>query len=202
MTKTLLVDTILFEVSPELVKESMTSGGPLVVTGILQRANAKNQNGRVYPSEILMRESKKYADVQIKERRALGELDHPESSIVNLNNVSHNVKKMWWDSNNLCGEIEILSTPAGNILKALFSAGIKLGISSRGLGSVKMDENNNNVVQEDFELIAFDFVSNPSTQGAFMYPGSLNESVDPVLQKQINKYARINKIITEILTGE
>lgn len=201
MNKQLLVDTILFEVSPELVKESMAENKPLVVTGILQRADAKNQNGRVYPHEILMRESKKYADVQIKERRALGELDHPESSIVNLNNVSHNVRKMWWDGNNLLGEVEVLGTPAGNILKELFKAGIKLGISSRGLGSVKMDEQNNNVVQEDFELIAFDFVSNPSTQGAFMFPGSLNESVDPVLKKQIDRYARINRIITEILTG-
>lgn len=124
------------------------------------------------------------------------------SSIVNLNNVSHNVKKMWWESNNLLGEVEVLGTPAGNILKELFRAGIKLGISSRGLGSVQMDENSNNVVQEDFELIAFDFVSNPSTQGAFMFPGSLNESIDPTLQKQLNKYAKINRIITEILTGE
>lgn len=202
MNKSLLIDTILFEVSPELVKESMSTGGPLVVTGILQRKNAKNHNGRIYPGPILEREADKYAKVQIKERRALGELDHPESSIVNLNNVSHNVKKMWWDGDNLLGEVEVLGTPAGNILKELFKAGIKLGISSRGLGSVQSDGNNNNIVQEDFELIAFDFVSNPSTQGAFMYPGSLNESVDPVLQKQINKYAKINKIITEILTGE
>lgn len=202
MNKQLLVDTILFEVSPALVNESIAQNKPLIVTGILQRANAKNQNGRVYPSNILMREAKKYSDVQIHERRALGELDHPQSSIVNLNNVSHNVKKMWWEDNNLLGEVEVLGTPSGNILKELFKAGIKLGISSRGLGSVQMDENNNNIVQDDFELIAFDFVSNPSTQGAFMFPGSLNENTDPALQSKINKYANINKIITEILTGE
>lgn len=200
--KELLVDTLLFEVSPDLVTEAIAGNKPLVVTGILQRADAKNQNRRVYPRPILERESQKYADTQVRERRALGELDHPESSVVNLNNVSHNVRKMWWEANNLLGEVEILGTPAGNILKELFRAGIKLGISSRGLGSVKPDNENYNVVQEDFELIAFDFVSNPSTQGAFMYPGSLNEGIDPYQAQITAKYARVNRIITEILSGE
>lgn len=201
MSKQLLLDTILFEVSPELVNESISQNKPLVVTGVLQRSDAKNHNGRVYPEGILMREAKKYTDIQIKERRALGELDHPESTVVNLNNVSHNVRKMWWEGNNLMGDIEVLGTPCGNILKELFRAGIKLGISSRGLGSVKSDESNNNIVQEDFELIAFDFVSNPSVQGAFMYPGhSLNEGIEN--KNYIDKYTRINKIISEILTGE
>lgn len=202
MNKQLLVDTILFEVSPELVNESISQNRPLVVTGILQRAEAKNYNGRVYPKTILERESKKYSDIQVKERRALGELDHPDSQVVNLNNVCHNIKRMWWDNDNLIGEVEILGTPSGNILKELFRAGIKLGISSRGLGSLKSNENNENIVQEDFELIAFDFVSNPSVQGAFMYSNSLNESIDPSVQKCIDKYCKINKLITEILTGE
>lgn len=201
MNKQLLIDTILFDVSPELVKESISENKPLIVTGVLQRSDAKNQNGRVYPHEILMRESKKYSDVQIKERRALGELDHPETSVVNLNNASHNIKRMWWDGNNLLGEVEVLGTPAGNILKELFRSNITLGISSRGLGSLQMDENNNNIVQEDFELIAFDFVSNPSTQGAFMHQKSLNESVNLELQKNIDKYYKINKIISELLSG-
>ena len=200
--KELLVDTLLFEVSPDLVTEAIAGNKPLIVTGILQRADAKNQNRRVYPRPILERESQKYADTQVRERRALGELDHRESSVVNLNNVSHNVRKMWWEANNLLGEVEILGTPAGNILKELFRAGIKLGISSRGLGSVKPDNENYNVVQEDFELIAFDFVSNPSTQGAFMYPGSLNEGIDPYQAQITAKYARVNRIITEILSGE
>lgn len=199
--KQILIDTILFEVSPDLVLEAIQQNKPLVVTGVLQRANAKNQNKRIYPRPILERESKKYSDVQVRERRALGELDHPESSIVNLNNVSHNVRKMWWEGNDLLGEVEILGTPAGNILKELFRAGIKLGISSRGLGTVQPDNEAYNVVQEDFELIAFDFVSNPSTQGAFMYPGQLNEGVDYRLQES-NKYSRVNRIITEILSGE
>jgi hypothetical protein len=136
-----------------------------------------------------MREAKKYAEIQIKERRALGELDHPDSSVVNLNNVSHNIMEMHWNGDDLLGTVEVLGTPAGNILKELFKSGIKLGISSRGLGSVEelgeADEKGTPTVKvkDDFELIAFDFVSNPSTHGAFMAPGSrtnegkLNEGV-------------------------
>ena len=194
MSKSLLVDYIPFEISREMINESMDkNNGRLVVNGVLQRAEAKNQNGRVYPRETLVREAKKYAQVQVKERRALGELDHPDSSVVNLNNASHNILEMHWKGKDLVGTVEVLSTPAGNILKELFKAGIKLGISSRGLGSVeeihesdgytdKLGGTNDGeptvAVQPDFELIAFDFVSNPSTQGAFMRPGqATNESV-------------------------
>jgi hypothetical protein len=145
-----------------------------------------------------MREAKKYADVNIKERRALGELDHPDSSVVNLNNVSHNVVEMHWDADDLVGTVEVLGTPAGNILKELFKAGIKLGISSRGLGSVKNLGEGSVQVQDDFELIAFDFVSNPSTHGAFLKP--VNESKQSGLISQENKYIQINKLITDILT--
>ena len=136
--KNIIVDYIPFEVTPQQINESINeNNGRLVVKGVLQRAEAKNQNGRVYPKETLMREAKKYAEVQIKERRALGELDHPDSSVVNLNNASHNVMEMHWKGDDLLGTVEVLSTPAGNILKELFKSGIKLGISSRGLGSVK-----------------------------------------------------------------
>ena len=122
----LLVDYSLFEVSPHQINESLTkNGGRLVVSGVLQRAEAKNHNGRVYPKKILMREAHKYADTYVKERRALGELDHPDSSVVNLNNVSHNVLGMDWQGNDLVGTVEVLSTPAGNILKELFKSGIK-----------------------------------------------------------------------------
>jgi hypothetical protein len=160
--KEIIVDYIPFEITPQQINESMKdNNGRLVVKGVLQRAEAKNQNGRVYPKETLMREAKKYAKVQIAERRALGELDHPDSSVVNLNNVSHNVLEMHWKDNDLVGTVEVLGTPAGNILKELFKSGIKLGISSRGLGSVKeLSENDTVEVQPDFELIAFDFVSN------------------------------------------
>jgi hypothetical protein len=186
MSKQILVDYIPFEISKETITESMSQNdGRLIVKGILQRADAKNQNGRVYPRDTLVREAKKYAETQIKERRALGELDHPDSSVVNLNNVSHNVLEMHWKGDDLEGTVEVLGTPSGNILKELFKSGIKLGISSRGLGSVKEmnegdDKDGTVEVQPDFELIAFDFVSNPSTHGAFLSPkneGKLNESV-------------------------
>ena len=196
--KKLIVDYITFDITPEMINESMEkNNGRLMVKGVLQRADAKNQNGRVYPRNILMREAKKYADVNIKERRALGELDHPDSSIVNLNNVSHNVTEMHWDGNDLVGTVEVLSTPSGNILKELFKCGIKLGISSRGLGSVKQLGEGEVQVQDDFELIAFDFVSNPSTHGAFLKP--MNESVNPGLATN-SKYNKVNKLITDILT--
>ena len=172
--------------------------GGFVVQGVLQRAGSKNQNGRVYPKNILMRECQRYQHEYIDQHRALGELDHPESSVVNLNNVSHNVLKIWWDADDLKGAVQILDTPSGNILKSLFKAGITLGISSRGLGSVKELRNEGVVeVQEDFELICWDFVSNPSTHGAFMRPVGINESTNKNIEQ--NKYARANQIITSIL---
>ena len=195
--KQILIDTIPFEVSPELIRESEEkNGGRVIVTGILQRSGAKNQNGRVYPKEILMREASRNAKTEIAERRALGELDHPESSVVNLQNASHNVQKIWWKGNDLMGKVEILSTPSGNILKELLKANIKLGISSRGMGSVKqLSEDGTMEVQNDFELVCWDFVSNPSTHGAFMAP--MNESVIPKRKK--TKYDKVNSIINEIL---
>ena len=199
MNKQLLVDYTVFEVSPQAINESLTqNNGKLIVKGVLQRAESKNQNGRIYPKETLMREAQNYAATFIKERRALGELDHPDSSVVNLNNVSHNVLDMNWKGDDLVGTVEVLGTPAGNILKELFKSGIRLGISSRGMGSVKevMREGDNTLeVQPDFELIAFDFVSNPSTHGAFLSP--VNESKGSNIK--IDKYAKVNKLITDII---
>ena len=197
MSKQLLREHVLFEVSPDMVMESLQrNDGKLIVKGVLQRANAKNHNGRIYPKETLMREAQKYEKTFISERRALGELDHPDSSVVNLNNVSHNVLDMEFKGDDLVGTVEVLSTPSGNILKELFKSGIKLGISSRGMGSVKevMREGENTLeVQPDFELIAFDFVSNPSTHGAFLSP--VNESVS----KADDKFSRIDSIIHNII---
>ena len=206
MSKNLLVDYIPFEINRETINESIKeNNGRLIVSGVLQRAEAKNQNGRVYPKDTLMREAKKYASVQVKERRALGELDHPDSSVVNLNNVSHNVLDMNWKGDDLVGTVEVLSTPAGNILKELFKSGIKLGISSRGLGSVKeVNEADGDTVevQPDFELIAFDFVSNPSTHGAFLSP--VNEGVDNVGTRNgtCTHDCKIEDIINDIFRGE
>lgn len=176
----LLVDVIAFDFSRGQIEESIKeNNGKLIVNGVLQRAGAKNQNGRIYPKDILMREAKKYNDSFITERRALGELDHPDSSVVNLKNASHNITKLWWEGDDLIGTVEILSTPSGNILSELFKNDIRLGISSRGLGTVKPiteDGKSAVIVQDDFELIAFDFVSNPSTHGAFLSP--VNEGVE------------------------
>ena len=207
MSKQILVDYIPFEVTPQQINESLAKNGKLIVSGVLQRADAKNQNGRIYPAETLMREAKKYSQVQIKERRALGELDHPDSSVVNLNNVSHNILEMHWKGKDLVGTVEVLGTPAGNILKELFKSGIKLGISSRGLGSVEeMNEGEGDTVevQPDFELIAFDFVSNPSTHGAFMAPGKMNESVNESVGTRNGKCChdcKIEDIINDIFRG-
>ncbi len=196
----LIVDYLPFEILPEQISESMKeNGGKLVVKGVLQRADTKNQNGRVYPREILMREAKKYFQNFIGQKRAMGELDHPESSVVNLSNVSHNITEMNWNGDDLIGTVEVLGTPSGNILKELFKAGIKLGISSRGMGSVEtVTENGSQEVQDDFELIAFDFVSNPSTHGAFMYP--MNEGVEPNVVRD-TKYGKVEAIINDILRG-
>ena len=205
--KQLIVDYLPFEVRPEQITESMKeNNGKLVVRGVLQRAEAKNQNGRIYPKEVLMRESKKYLKEFINQRRAMGELDHPESSVVNLQNVSHNVKEMHWEGDNLLGEVEVLGTPSGNILKELFKSGIKLGISSRGLGSVEnmSEDTETQEVQPDFELIAFDFVSNPSTQGAFLYPikeGVENKVNGIRLPEDCGKYCGVETTIHDIITG-
>ena len=203
MSKQLLVDVRPFEISRQKIDESIKeNNGRLVVKGVLQRAAAKNQNGRIYPREVLVREAKKYEDVNVKERRALGELDHPESSVVNLNNASHNVLEMHWDGKDLLGTIEVLTTPSGNILRELFKSGIRLGISSRGLGSVEpmSEDKDTQEVQDDFELIAFDFVSNPSTHGAFMNP--VNESVNRDEQIRSGKWSAVDNTIGQILRGE
>jgi len=207
MSKSLIIDYLPFEIKEEQINESLKeNNGKLIVKGVLQRAEAKNQNGRVYPREVLVREAKKYSSTYIKERRAMGELDHPDSSVVNLQNVSHNIKEMHWLGDDLLGTVEVLGTPAGNILKELFKSGIKLGISSRGMGSVETVSEADGIettqVQPDFELIAFDFVSNPSTQGAFMYP--MNESVDrqnPV-GRTCGTYCKAEDMINKIIRGE
>jgi translation initiation factor 2 beta subunit (eIF-2beta)/eIF-5 len=204
--KQLLVDCITFEFVKDALFEAAVhdQNRRLVVKGVLQRAKVKNQNGRVYPKDVLFRESKKYEENFIKERRALGELDHPESSVVNLQNVSHNVIETHWEGDDLIGTVEVLPTPNGNILKELFRANIRLGISSRGLGTVNKNMNEDaDVVQDDFELIAFDFVSNPSTKGAFMFPsGHINESTNKELLKNptTGNWERAEDIVRTILT--
>ena len=194
----LLTEHIPFTVDRKIIEESISRNTPLIVTGVIQRAEAKNQNGRIYPREVLEREIENYINGPVKERRALGELDHPESSVINLQNTSHNITKVYWDGDDVMGEVEILGTPAGNILKELFRNGITVGISSRGMGSVKDNVNEGTVeVQDDFELLCWDFVSTPSTQGAFMSPKgrALQEGVE----KSTYQYNNVNNIIRDII---
>ena len=193
----LLTEYRPFKTNKQLAEQAIKENKPLIVSGVIQRANAKNQNERVYSKEILEREIKKYVEGPVKEKRAMGELDHPESSIVNLQNVSHNIRKCWWDGDDVMGEFEILDTPAGRILKALFAAGLMVGVSSRGMGSVEENLNEGTLeVQPDFELVCWDFVSNPSTHGAYVAPVGLNESRIRIPE---TKYSNVNNIIRDII---
>lgn len=204
MEKQLLIDVMTFEPLKQTLSESLSGKGPFEVKGILQRAEATNQNGRSYPFDTLLRESKKYTENFVKERRALGELDHPQEAVVNLKNVSHNIIEMHWEGKDLMGTVEVLSTPSGNILKELFRSNIRLGISSRGLGTIKKISEGVDQVQDDFDLIAFDFVSNPSTRGAFMFPVSpltegVNKFKNPINGKWVTAESIIQDIFNELV---
>lgn len=183
-------------ISKPVLTESRTKPGVFEVTGLMQRANAKNQNGRNYRKPLLERECKKYIENFVNAGNAYGELDHPESPIVSLKNASHVVKKLWWNGDDLMGTLELLNTPSGNIVKEIVRAGHAIGISSRGTGSVQQTNEGILDVQDDFELVCWDFVSNPSTHGAFMSPVALQEG----MVKQVNqKYNKINELIREII---
>ena len=187
---------VLVNVTPfkPILRESKERPGVFEVEGVMQRAGAKNQNGRIYEKSILMREVKKYMTEFVKNGNAFGELDHPESAVVSLKNASHVVKDLYWDGDDLMGKVELLNTPAGNIVKEIIKAGHTIGISSRGTGSVQQTNEGYLEVQSDFELVCWDFVSNPSTHGAFMNPISLNEN-----KGEIDKYAKVHNIINDIL---
>ena len=178
-----------------VLTESKEQPGVFFVEGVMQRAEAQNQNGRVYDRNILKREVEKYMDEFVKVGNAYGELDHPESPIVSLKNASHVVKDLWWKGNDLMGKVQLLNTPAGNIVKEIVKAGHTIGISSRGTGSVQQTNEGHLEVQDDFELVCWDFVSNPSTHGAFLSPVSLNEGV----VKEVGKYDKANELIREII---
>ena len=199
--KQLLIDTMLFEVTPTMLKESKDKYGRFMVKGVLQRANAKNQNGRVYPKDILKREVTKYMGREVKENRAYGELDHPESSVVELKNTSHIVRDVYWRGDDVMGTVEILNTPTVKILQEIINAKCTFGISSRGMGSVKqISEDGTVAVEQDFELICWDFVSNPSTHGAFMSPrneGVINEGISK--KQDTYRYNKAQNIMRDII---
>lgn len=187
----LLVDVTPFN---SILKESKEKPGVYEVEGVLQRAIAQNQNGRTYSKEILLRESERYTKEFVEVGNAFGELDHPDSPVVSLKNASHVIKELWWKGDDLMGRVELLNTPAGNIVKEICRAGHTIGISSRGTGSVNQTNEGALEVQDDFELVCWDFVSNPSTHGAFMNPVNLSEG-----KGKPSKYISLDSIINDIL---
>ncbi len=192
MDNQLLIETHIFKPKGIRLTENKSSRGLPLVEGILATAEVKNGNGRYYSRELWEREINKYQTL-VDENRAMGELDHPESSVINLQNVSHNISDMWWDGDKVMGKIEILPTPNGNILKALVESGITVGVSSRGMGSLK-DVGGLMEVQDDFELLCWDFVSTPSNPDSFMHLVKENKE----FQSQ-DKYQKVNVVLGEIL---
>jgi hypothetical protein len=178
----------------EAEKKFVSSGG-MILSGIMQMAETVNGNGRIYPHTVLMNEIKNYQKL-VKERRALGELDHPDGEVISLANASHRVTSCWMEGNNVMGKIQVLDTPAGKTLRALVEGGCSVGISSRGMGSIR-EENGRTIVEDDFQLICFDMVSEPSTPGAFMM-----KEAKGMKNKVFTKADRINRLLNEVLEGE
>ena len=176
----------------EAEKRFVRDGG-MMLSGKLQEADVQNGNGRVYPYQVLMREVETYKKL-VKENRALGELDHPDDSVINLKNASHMVTDVWMEDKNVMGKVKVLDTPSGNILRGLVNSGAQLGISSRGMGSVS-ENMGTTMVEDDFQLICFDFVSEPSTPGAFM----MKEAKDLSAPNVFTKADRINRLLNEVL---
>lgn len=201
MNKQLLIEYSAFQPLPQSLNEAKRlPNGNMVVSGLVQACDKPNANRRIYPYEVLRGQVDKYIAGPIKENRALGELDHPESSIINLKNVSHNILSLWWNGKDLYGDIEVLPTPSGNILKELLKNNITVGISSRAMGSTTPIGEGLVQVEDDLELICWDFVSTPSTYGAYMKPvGGLRESKDYNIVTPNNK---VHDLISEIICSQ
>lgn len=199
MNKQVLIEYLPFTPLPKQLSESrINPKAPFLVAGIVQAADKPNANHRIYDFETLAKQVQLYLDGPIKERRALGELDHPETSVINLKNVCHNITRLWWEGKNLMGEFEILDTPSGNILRELFLNNITVGVSSRAMGSVTSIGEGLVQVGEDLELICWDFVSTPSTYGAYVKPvEGINESYNPGQVR--DKLTNVNRIISDII---
>lgn len=199
MPKQLLIEQSFFKPIVSIQESVKNTNGNLIVSGMLSSADKPNANKRIYPYETLFEQIRRYIDGPVKERRAFGELDHPESSQINLKNVSHNIIDVWWNGKDVFGKVEILDTPSGNILKKLFENNLTVGISSRAMGSVTPIGEGLVQVEDDLEILCWDFVSTPSNWGSYMVPeknGQLKESLE---YKEQNKYSRANKIISDII---
>jgi len=193
--KQLLREWIALDYNPKLIKEDRSkNGGKLILQGIIQKANTKNQNKRIYPHEILSREIENYQKA-VRENRAVGELDHPETSSVSLKNVSHIIREMSWDGDNVIGRVEVLPTPQGKVLESLLEAGVTIGISSRGVGSTEKTNEGMDMVQPDYQIICFDIVSEPSTPGAYLFAEGRQYAEDVKFSKADRIYRALNDII-------
>jgi hypothetical protein len=202
MNKQLLIEYSAFQPLPQSLTEGRRlANGNMVVSGLVQATDKPNANRRIYPYQTLFEQVQKYIAGPIAENRALGELDHPESSIINLKNVSHNIIRLFWEGKDLYGDVEILPTPSGNILKELFKNNITVGISSRAMGSVTPIGEGLVQVEDDLDLICWDFVSTPSTYGAYMKPvAGLRESIDhTIIQRKDNK---VHQLISDIICSQ
>ena len=195
--KQVLIETRPFQVNPIQLTEGVRSAaGNPIVEGILATAEVKNGNSRYYTKDLWEREINKYSQL-VKENRATGELDHPDSSIINLKNVSHIIRDIWWNGDTVLGKIEILPTASGNILKALIDNNVMVGVSSRGMGSLRPMGEGMMEVQDDFELLCWDFVSTPSNPGSYMH--LVREGIE---RTTVSPYAKANSILTEILCSK
>ena len=202
MSKQLLIEYNAFQPLPQSLTEGRRlANGNMVVSGLVQATDKPNANRRIYPYQTLFEQVQKYIAGPIAENRALGELDHPESSIINLKNVSHNIVRLFWEGKDLYGDVEILPTPSGNILRELFKNNITVGISSRAMGSVTPIGEGLVQVEDDLDLICWDFVSTPSTYGAYMKPmGGLRESIDHTIAQ--HKDNKVHQLISDIICSQ
>jgi len=196
MEKELLLDWFLLESTPEVIEESISKNGKIILKGVVQRANAKNRNGRLYPRDILEPEVIRYME-KVKDRRAVGTIDHPNTTVPTLADASHIITALEWMGDDLVGELEVLTTPNGNVLRELLRSGVKVGISSRAVGSVSRRPDGTDEVTSDLELIAFDIVADPSTHNAFLTPQTVVEYYE---HKQQSKYSGVNDIISNIFS--
>ena len=194
----LLTEWSPWQYSQEMIEESKQNhDGKIIMKGVLQKSDTLNQNGRIYPKVILEREVRNYQKF-IAENRALGECDHPDSSVVELKNASHIVREAYMDGDVCYGVVELLNTPSGKILQSLVESGVTLGISSRGVGSTRR-KGDVDVVQDDFQLICWDFVSEPSTPGAFMMKEGIEVRRND-LNKVFNKSDRLHRAFNDVIS--
>jgi len=178
-------------------EKKMVAEGHLVFPAKLQEADAVNGNQRVYTEEVLRKEINNYQKI-VEDRRALGECDHPDDSVVNLKNASHMVNRIWWEGKDVIGTVKVLQTPAGQILRGLYESGVKFGFSSRALGSLQEGKGGVQYVQDDLQLICFDAVSEPSAPGAYILEG---KEATQLTEAVYTKGDRINRALNEILQG-